>query len=183
MTLRDFLEILGPSGRLVGCMLLSTPFLIPISIPGTGMVVGFIIFITSISIFFNRAYLIPKRFLNHELSRKSLIKGLNISLRVLNRLEKYMKPRLLVMTNQRAIRRLNSFMLVFVTIFFILPIPIPLTDTLPALSVFCLSAGTLECDGYLILAGHLAAWITAFYFGLVIWFGWATISFYYGLIF
>jgi hypothetical protein len=186
VTLSDFLEILGPRGQLVGCMLLATPFLIPISIPGTGMVVGFIIFITSISIIFNQGYLIPKRFLNHKFSRESIIKALNTSFRVLNRLEKYMKPRLLIMTNQRAIRGLNSFMLILSTIFFMLPLPIPLTDTMPALGVFCLSAGTLECDGYLILAGYLVVGITAVYFGLVIWLGWSglsTFSSYYNLSF
>ena len=50
VTLKDFLEIMGKSGGLITCMVLAVPFLIPLSIPGTGMVAGLIIFIISIKV-------------------------------------------------------------------------------------------------------------------------------------
>jgi len=37
MTLKAFLELLGDQGRLITCMVLAAPFLILISIPGTGV--------------------------------------------------------------------------------------------------------------------------------------------------
>ncbi|MGB8233709.1 MAG: exopolysaccharide biosynthesis protein, partial [Methanobacterium sp.] len=43
----------------------------------------------------------------------------------------------------------------------------PLTDTLPAIGIFFLSAGILECDGYLILTGYLVVIFTAVYFTLI----------------
>jgi len=167
MTLKSFLILVGEHGRLITCMVLAAPFLIPISIPGTGIVVGFIILVISLSLMFDRFYLVPERLLNREMSHSSLIKFLNASFRLLSYLERYMKPRLLVMTNKKFSKTLNNIFLVVSSLFFIFPLPIPLTDTLPALGIFFLSAGILERDGYLILSGYFVVILTAVYFSLI----------------
>ena len=166
MTLREFLELIGKRGRLITCMVLAAPFLIPISIPGTGVVVGFIILIISLSIMLNKYYLVPDILLNREMSYNNLVKVLNACIRILSFLEKYMKPRLKLMTNKKFSSISNNIFLVISAVLFILPLPIPLTDTLPALGIFFLSAGILECDGYLILSGYFVVVITAIYFTL-----------------
>lgn len=166
MTLREFLELIGKRGRLITCMVLAAPFLIPISIPGTGVVVGFIILIISLSIMLNKYYLVPDILLNREMSYTNLVKVLNACIRILTFLEKYMKPRLKLMTNKKFSSISNNIFLVISSVLFIIPLPIPLTDTLPALGIFFLSAGILECDGYLILSGYLVVVITAIYFTL-----------------
>ena len=166
MTLRELLELIGKRGRLITCMVLAAPFLIPISIPGTGVVVGFIILIISLSIMLNKYYLVPDILLNREMSYTNLVKVLNACIRILTFLEKYMKPRLKLMTNKKFSSISNNIFLVISSVLFIIPIPIPLTDTLPALGIFFLSAGILECDGYLILSGYFVVVITAIYFTL-----------------
>lgn len=176
LTLKEFIDLIGESGRLIICMLLAAPFLIPISIPGTGIVAGLIIFSLSVSIIFKTDYLIPNRLMNFKISRKNLIKVLNATFSILTRLEKFIKPRLLIMTNKTIMRSINNLFLILSAALFIFPLPIPLTDTLPAFGVFFLAAGTLECDGYLILAGYAVVIITAIYFLTVILLGWAGIS-------
>jgi hypothetical protein len=171
MTLRAFLNLLGDRGRLITCMVLAAPFLIPVSIPGTGVVIGIIILLTSLSIILERYYLVPEFLLKRKMSYKSLIKILDACFRMLNFLEKYMKPRLLGMTNKKSSRIFNNFFLVFCSILFITPLPIPLTDTLPAFGIFFLSAGILECDGYLILFGYFMVTITAIYFLIITFIG------------
>ena len=171
MTLRAFLNLLGDRGRLITCMVLSAPFLIPLSIPGTGVVIGIIILLTSLSIILERYYIVPEFLLRRKMSYKTLIKILDACFRMLNFLEKYMKPRLLGMTNKKSSRIFNNFFLVFCSILFITPLPIPLTDTLPAFGIFFLSAGILECDGYLILFGYFMVTITAIYFSLITFIG------------
>lgn len=167
MTLRSFLKLVGERGRLITCMVLAAPFLIPISIPGTGVVVGFIILIISLSLMFDKYYLVPERLLNSEMSHGNIIKVLNAGFRMLTYLERYMKPRLPIMTNKKFSNTSNNVFLVISSLFFILPLPIPLTDTLPAFGIFFLSAGILECDGYLILSGYLVVILTAVYFTLI----------------
>jgi hypothetical protein len=176
ITLKDLLEHMGKSSGLITSMIIAAPFLIPISIPGTGIIAGFIIFIISISTIFNKRYLIPNRLMNRKISRKNLIKILNAISQLLIRLEKYVKPRLLIMTNKVIMRKINSTLMVFSAMLFMTPLPIPLTDTLPALCVFFLAAGTLECDGYLILAGYATIIITTIYFVTVILIGLAGLS-------
>lgn len=171
MTLRNFLNLLGDRGKLITCMILAAPFLIPVSIPGTGIVIGTIILLTSLSIILNRHYLVPEVLLTREMSYKSLIKILDACYRTLNFLEKYMKPRLLVMTNNRSSKMFNNLFLVLCSILFITPLPIPLTDTLPAFGIFFLSAGILECDGYLILFGYFMVIITTIYFLIITFIG------------
>jgi hypothetical protein len=171
MSLREFLELIGKRGRLITCMVLSAPFLIPISIPGTGVVVGFIILLISLSIMFNKYYLVPDILLNHEMSYTNLVKVLNACFRILSFLEKYMKPRLKLMINKKFSNISNNIFLVVSSVLFIIPLPIPLTDTLPALGIFFLSAGILECDGYLILLGYFVVVITAIYFTIFTFLG------------
>jgi len=171
MTLRAFLNLLGDRGRLITCLILAAPFLIPLSIPGTGVVIGTIILLTSLSIILNRYYLVPEFLLKREMSYKTLIKILDACYRMLNFLERYMKPRLLVMTNKKSTRMFNNLFLVICSILFITPLPIPLTDTLPAFGIFFLSAGILECDGYLILFGYFMVIITSIYFLVVTFIG------------
>jgi hypothetical protein len=167
MTLRSFLKMVGERGRLITCMILAAPFLLPISIPGTGVVVGFIVLFISLSIMFDKIYLVPEILLKREMSHVNLIKILNVTFKMLKYLERYMKPRLLVMTNKKFSKTSNNIFLVISSFFFILPIPIPLTDTLPAFGIFFLSAGILECDGYLILTGYLVVILTALYFSAI----------------
>lgn len=175
VTLKEFLDLMGEPGKLILSMLLAAPFLIPISIPGTGIIVGLIIFTLCISLIFNRD-LIPNRFRKTKISNKNLIRALNITSRVLNYLERFVKPRLLIMTHGSITPNVNKFFLLFSSLLFMFPLPVPLTDTLPASCIFLLAAGTLECDGYLILAGYLMVIITTIYFGSMVLLGLAGIS-------
>ena len=55
----------------------------------------------------------------------------------------------------------------------LLPIPLPFSNGLPALTVVLLAAAMLERDGYFVLAGLLLFALTAAYFGSL-FFGGAT---------
>ena len=175
ITLKEFLKLMGEPGKLILSMLLAAPFLIPISIPGTGIIAGLIIFTMSISIISNKD-LIPNRFMKIKISNENLIKALNITSRVLNYLEKFAKPRLLIMTKGAITPKLNKLFFLISSVLFMFPLPVPLTDTLPASGIFFLAAGTLERDGYLILAGYILVIINIIYFGAVILFGWKQLS-------
>ena len=49
----------------------------------------------------------------------------------------------------------------------LLPLPIPLTNTFPALTIVLLSAAALERDGLAFLLGTVAFAVTVGYFGLL----------------
>ncbi len=176
ISLKDFLDLMGNRGGLIVCMILATPFLIPVSIPGSSIPFGLGIMFIGISRIFNR-YLIPKRIINYKLPKDTLIKILNGTMSVLGRLEKYIRPRFLILTSSFTASRINLSLMVYTAFLLMLPLPIPLTDSLPAYSIFFLAAGILECDGYLVLAGYLLVSVTTIYFGLTLLLGYAGIAF------
>jgi hypothetical protein len=87
--------------------------------------------------------------------------------RVFARLEKWIHPRLALLTHGATFGRLNGILLGFSGIMLMAPLPLPLSNTLPAYAVLFLAAGSLERDGYLIIAGYVMVFLTIVYFGLV----------------
>jgi hypothetical protein len=175
MTLEEFLEITGERGRLILCMILATPFLIPISIPGSSIPFGIGIMFIGISIIFNKS-LIPKQVLKYKLKKNTILKILKGSINVLNKFEKIFKQRAQVLTASNSIHTINGILLVSSAFLLMLPLPIPLTDTLPAYSIFLLSAGILERDGYFVIISYTLIIITALYFGLILFLGFEAVS-------
>ena len=57
-----------------------------------------------------------------------------------------------------------------------LPLPVPLTDTLPAYSIFLTFSGILERDGYFVIISYALIIITALYFGLIFFLGFKGVS-------
>jgi hypothetical protein len=176
ITLRGFLDMMGDRGGLIVCMILATPFLIPVSIPGSSIPFGLGILFIGISRIFDK-YLIPKQVMNYKLSKNTLMKILNGTMSVFSRLEKYIKPRFLILTRGATMYRLNFILVVLSAFWLMLPLPVPLTDSLPAYSIFFLAAGILECDGYFVLAGYSMVTITTVYFILIFVLGYAGIYF------
>jgi hypothetical protein len=176
ITIGNFLDLMGDRGGLILCLILATPFLIPVSIPGSSIPFGLGIMFIGISRIFNR-YLIPKFIMEYVLPKDTLLKILNGTMTALGKLEKYIKPRFLVLSEGPTISRFSISLMVFTSFLLMLPLPVPLTDSLPGYSIFFLVLGILEHDGYFILAGYILTIITTIYFSLIFLFGYAGITF------
>lgn len=109
----------------------------------------------------------PDTIMEYRISKENMDRILNGMKRILSGLEKVSKPRLMLMTNTSTIKNLNSIFIVYSALLLMLPIPVPLTDFLPGYSILFLTVGSLERDGYLILAGYGVAIITTIYFALI----------------
>ena len=167
INLKDFLDFIGERGLFMSCVILTAPFLLPVSIPGISLPLGLIIFLMSISIMFKRTVLIPKRFMNYKISKNNVESLLNGISRILSPLEKIITPRLLILSDKTVQNYINSLLVAFSAILLMIPIPVPLTDFLPAYGILFIALGTIERDGYLILAGYLTVIITTIYFILI----------------
>ena len=167
ITLEDFLDIIGNRGLFMSCMILTAPFLLPVSIPGMSIPFGSTIFLISLSIMFDRPILIPKRFMNHRVSKNDMKLILNEILNILTPLEKFISPRLSLLVRGSTMNRINGAMVAFGAILLVTPIIAPLGDFLPSYGILFISLGTLEQDGYLILAGYATVIGTAIYYILI----------------
>ena len=174
-TLKEFLDILGEEGQLFTCIILTGPFLLPVSIPGSSIPFGLAIFIICVSIILNQHMLLPKRIMNYKISKNNLEKILNGIIPIMERIEKFINPRFLALCSGSRTDQFNAAIMGFCSLLLTLPLPVPLTDFLPAYSILFLALGSLECDGYLILTGYILAIITTLYFTFTAVLGWDVI--------
>lgn len=166
VTLRELLELVGEQGLLLFCILLTLPFLLPVSIPGVSTIFGILIILVGVGVTLNRVPWLPDRLMKRGISRDHLIPMLEHGASVFDRLERWVKPRLQGMSSGALMNRVNGFALTFGGILLLFPLSfIPFSNTLPALSILFLTFGMLQRDGYFIVAGYIFLGLTLAYFG------------------
>ena len=163
---REFLDLIGEQGGLISCLILVAPFLLPVSIPGSSLPFGLAIILINIAILTKTHPLIPKMVMEYKISQSTMVSLLNGMNRILKGLEKFVKPRLNIVTRPY-MDQINNVFMIFCAFLLMLPLPVPLTDFLPAYSILFLTLGSVENDGYMVIAGYLMALITAIYFLLI----------------
>jgi hypothetical protein len=167
ITFKNFLELIGEQGGLLSCIVLVAPFLFPVSFPGSSIPFGLGILLINVGIITKSHPLIPKRIMDYKISQNNMLKILNGMGRVISGLDRVTKPRFTILVDGPLMDYVNSSIIILCASLLMLPLPVPLTDFLPAYSILFLSLGSIEQDGYLILAGYLLAIVTAIYFILI----------------
>ncbi|MEO8610789.1 MAG: exopolysaccharide biosynthesis protein [Chloroflexota bacterium] len=166
ITLRELLELVGEQGLLIFCMLLTLPFLLPISIPGVSTVFGLVIILIGVGVALNRVPWLPGRLMNRQFATQQLIPTLHKGANTVARLDRFVRPRLLMLTHGATINRLNGFMIVTAGVLLMAPFGlIPFSNTLPAVAILLLAAGMLQRDGIFVIGGYLMSAATVIYFG------------------
>jgi hypothetical protein len=167
LTLQTLLEWLGERGLLIFCMILTMPFLLPVSIPGTSTPFGLLIALNAIGLALHKSPWLPARLMNRQIAMHQLVPMLAKGVRLFARLEKLIRPRLLPLTHRATIGRFNVILLGFSGLLLTAPLPLPFSNTLPAYGVLFLAMGSLERDGYAVLAGYVMVLLTVGYFAIV----------------
>ena len=166
----DFIELIGNQGILLATIILVAPFLLPVSIPGSSLPFGLAIILLNLSHLLGGRILLPDFILNYRISQQNMISILNGMERILSGLERFFKPRLNFMEN-RSVKILNSSLIILSAFLLMLPLPVPLTDFLPAYSILFLAIGTVEKDGYICILGYVLTAVTTCYFILMAFLG------------
>ncbi len=160
MTLGDLETRLRERGFALLLMLLSVPFLIP-NLPGLSTPFGVAITAMGFQLMIGRKPWLPRYLLRRPLSQTMVTRILGGLHRVVVRLERWVRPRFPVLSRGPGMSHLIGFGITCGGVFLSLPLPFPFTNTLPALSILCLTAGMMERDGLFILIGYgagLMAW-------------------------
>jgi hypothetical protein len=168
ISLRQLLELIGEQGLLLFCMVLMIPFLLPVSIPGVSTVFSVVVIFIGIGVALNRVPWLPSRLLNHAVATENLIPALGKGANLVKWADRFIRPRMLVLTHGNTVNRFNGIMLIFAGILLIFPFGlIPFSNTLPALGVLLLAAGMLQRDGLFIVLGYVFNLLTVIYFGVL----------------
>jgi hypothetical protein len=150
--------------------MLTIPMLIPLPFPLPGFSalvgIGIILVGCQLAIGYDKPYL-PARIARQELSpaaSQTLLKNIN---RLLQPIERMARQRLPRFSNSWWGYRISGSCLAWNALLMSLPLPIPLTNLLPAYTILFLAIGLLELDGLFILIGYAMTTVTTLFFASI----------------
>jgi hypothetical protein len=176
LTLGGLMESL--EGRVYTLLLvvLSLPMCQPIPLPGLSTPFGVAIALLGLRFAFSQRPWMPQRLLATKLTGNFFPAVMRGGARVLGVFEKLLHPRLTGVFEPRYVRFLTGAVICFCGLLLLLPLPIPGTNMLPALTVVLAAAAFSERDGFCLVAAGLVFVVTLAFFGALVWGGAEIIS-------
>ena len=135
-------------------MFMAIPFVVPI-LPGLSTPFGLAIAVMGIRLATLRRPWLPEFVLARRIEEKHLERIISAMRSFARKLERLVKPRMLFVLQWPMMTSLIGLAITSGGLILALPLPIPFSNTLPALSVLLLAAGMMERDGLLVLSGHV----------------------------
>ncbi len=170
LPLAMLLEKVGNSGFGTIAGILIIPMLIPLPIPVAGFSTlfgsGIVLVGCQLALGYEKPYL-PKRIARLELSPAACQKILKQIDRLLRPLERMSRHRLSKFSNSSLGCRISGACLAWAALLMSLPLPIPLTNLIPAYTILFLAIGLLEFDGLFILIGYGMTMATTIFFASI----------------
>ena len=157
----------GPYGFMI---LLSLPFMIPISLPGVSNLFGIIIVYLAWRLCLGFPPRLPRQFGDRNVQSGLFARALRAGIRVLRWIERWVRPRHSQWIRSRAGRIIGAGGLALGGVMLALPLPptIPLSNLVPAIAVIILAASQMEEDGWTIWLGYLTTLASAVYLSVMI---------------
>jgi hypothetical protein len=166
ISLKELINVMSGEGLQFMIIILIAPFLIPASIPGSSTPFGILIILLEIAYLNNKSLYIPDFIGKYEISKENVLKLFDIIKKALGYVEKISKPRG-KLSSKKYVLKINAVVNIILAFLLFLPLPIPFTDFIPAISMLLLAVSTLEHDSYLMILGYVAAILTVIYFSSV----------------
>lgn len=148
-------------------LVIGLPFLTPIPLPGLSTPLGFVVLLIGARLALGHRPWLPEKILHRQLPARFITKLLGAASRMVRGLEVLLRPRLDFLHEQWIYRRIAGTLIMISGLLLLLPLPIPLSNSLPALTVVLLAAGAMERDGIFFLAGCAVFSATLAFFGLL----------------
>ena len=163
-TMNELLERTEGRGLYLMMIILCLPFVAPLPIVGASTPLGTVICLLAARLGFGLSPRLPKFIGERRLPSDRFPKVVRGGVRLLQFIERWIKPRGTGWLSWRAARAGNALLLVFMAFLLALPLPIPATNLLPADAIVLVAACMMEEDGVLIWLGYAVSLITVIYF-------------------
>lgn len=168
VSLRQMLALVGEQGMLLFCVLLTVPFLLPVSVPGISTPFGLLILFIGIGTTLNRVPWLPAMLMERRFAADPLKSTLHKGADLLAKLDRVIRPRLLLLTSSNTINRCNGLLIILAALLLMLPLcAIPFTNAMPAWAILLLATGMLQRDGLFVAGGYLLVSATLIWFGIL----------------
>lgn len=171
LTLGGLMERLEGRVYTLFLVLLSLPMCQPIPLPGLSTPFGIIITLLGLRFALRQHPWLPRRFLSIKLTAKFFPGVMRAGAKILGALEKLLHPRMAPVFDRREAHFLAGVVISLCGALLLLPLPIPGTNMMPALTVILVAAAFSERDGYCLIAGGFAFALTLLFFGALTWGG------------
>jgi hypothetical protein len=152
-------------------VILALPMCQPIPLPGLSTPLGVAIALLGLRFALSQHPWMPKRLLATKLSGNFFPAVMRGGARVLGVFEKLLHPRMTGIFEFGQMRFLAGTVVCLCGLLLLLPLPIPGTNMLPALTVILTAAAFSERDGYCLIAAGVAFLLTLAFFGALVWGG------------
>ena len=157
-------------------LVLALPMCQPVPLPGLSTPFGVAIALLGLRFALSQRPWMPKRLLATKLSGNFFPAVMRGGARVLGIFEKLLHPRMTGVFEFGQMRFLAGAVVCLCGLLLLLPLPIPGTNMLPALTVILTAAAFSERDGYCLLAAGVTFLLTLAFFGVLVWGGAELIS-------
>ena len=162
--LRDILEATHGRGFNLLLVFIALPFITPIPLPGFSIPFGMVAFFIGARLALGKRPWLPQKLLEKPLPPRFSSGVLRAAARVVKWLELLLRPRLVFFQEALVFRRFAGVLIMLCGLLLLLPLPLPFSNSLPALTILLLAAGALERDGAFFLAGCSVFLVTVGFF-------------------
>ncbi len=164
LSLKKVFSLLGEEGHGMILLVLCLPYLFPIPVPGLSTISGVLIVLVSFFLLLRRPPWLPRRWENVKISAQTILKLSNHAEKVWTYVAKIVKKRMLFFHDMHFFRLLNFLVLAVNAILLALPLPIPFSNTVPAIAIVLCAIGYLEKDGLFTLFSYAWCGVVATFF-------------------
>lgn len=171
LTVSDLAKRVGDRGFGLLLLILSLPSALPVPAPGYSVPFGILLLILAVQMLIGRQHpAFPKAMAMRRISRKNAQRFIASAIAIFHKLEWIIRPRLRWI-GYRGGRLLMGALVAIMAI--LMMIPIPLTNTFPAIVIFLIGVGLTEEDGLFVLAACAIGVFAVCLYGALIWAIWA----------
>ena len=169
ITLNQLMERTEGRGFYLVIILLSLPFVVPVSIPGMSTILGLTISLLTLRLALGKSARLPKFLGGRQLAPAFRDRILGGSVKFLRFIEKGVKPRRTRWLAARWAISANTLLMTFLGLLLALPFPPfpPFTNSLPCYSIILVAVSTMEEDGVMVWVGYAVSLGTTLYLVLV----------------
>lgn len=150
-------------------VILALPMCQPVPLPGLSTPLGVAIALLGLRFALSQTPWMPQRILATKLTGNFFPAVMRGGARVLGLFEKLLHPRQVRVFERGHMRFLAGAVICVCGLLLLLPLPIPGTNMLPALTVVLTAAAFSERDGYCLIAAGLTFLLTLAFFGALVW--------------
>lgn len=152
ITLEKLVDCLKDEALVVVCLVAILPFMQPIPLPGLSTLLGLVALLQGLSLMFLRKPMLTKRMKEIKITHErfeQIYKAAEKFTKIADKISIYSHP----WTNTRLCHFICGLAIAMSAAFLSLPLPIPFSNFVPALSIALICLGLLEEDIFLLIIG------------------------------